>query len=265
MSFTQLLNKNFNLVFYSFMILGGVTFLFLFFVTAPYGRHSVTGSQKFLGPAIGEKLGFCLEEIPAVFFPIIYYCFFNENKSSSLKILLIFWEIHYINRTFTMPLLRKTNPKNLPIGIVLSAVGFNTVNMYLIWFGLCNHNKDFITEGHFRSGPVIFGVVFFFVGLSGNLYSDWILVKLRKNKNDHGYKIPYGFLYEYISSPNYFCEMFEWFGWLLMTHFYKGSFSFFVWIVCVLFPRALSNHKWYKITFKEKFPIKRKAIIPFVI
>ena len=39
---------------------------------------------------------------------------------------------------------------------------------------------------------------------------------------------------------------------------------FFLWTVCNLFPRAISNHNWYKNKFPN-YPKERKAVIPNVI
>ncbi len=52
------------------------------------------------------------------------------------------------------------------------------------------------------------------VGYAINHHADSVLLSLRK-PGETGYKIPYGGLYKYISCPNYFGEMVEWFGFAL--------------------------------------------------
>lgn len=42
-------------------------------------------------------------------------------------------------------------------------------------------------------------------------------------------------------------------------------FLFPVVLVCVMGPRALNGHTWYKKTFGDKFPTNRKALIPFIL
>ena len=88
------------------------------------------------------------------------------------------------------------------------------------------------------------------------------MINLRKEKGD-GYHIPKGFLFNRVSNPNYLGEFIEWLGWAIMTWSWAGL-VFFLWTVCNLFPRAISNHKWYKSKF-EDYPQERKAIIPNVI
>lgn len=69
-------------------------------------------------------------ESPAFLFPLFYY-FLSERAIPQLFLLLIF-ETHYFNRVITMQLLRKSNPQNMPVVIMLSAVLFNTFNVYKI-------------------------------------------------------------------------------------------------------------------------------------
>jgi 3-oxo-5-alpha-steroid 4-dehydrogenase 1 len=99
------------------------------------------------------------------------------------------------------------------------AVAFNLLNGFLIGNWLSSPAaavflKDAVTSPRFWFG--VFGWAF---GLAGNIIHDEILMDLRRakdqsdedkpNKTPH-YKIPYGYLYRYISYPNYFCEWFEW-------------------------------------------------------
>ena len=69
-----------------------------------------------------------------------------------------------------------------------------------------------------------------------------------------------GGLFKYVSCPNYFGEIIEWFGFYVMT-LNIGTFSFFIWTFVNLVPRAISNHKWYIRMFND-YPKERKIIIP---
>jgi hypothetical protein len=55
----------------------------------------------------------------------------------------------------------------------------------------------------------------------------------------------------------------EWLGFALMVNSLP-AFSFFIWTVANLVPRALHNHAWYQEKF-EDYPEKRKAVIPFLL
>ena len=101
----------------------------------------------------------------------------------------------------------------------------------------------------------------FICGAIINFKSDNILIKIKAKNND--YKIPHGFFYNYISCPNYFGEIIEWFGFYVMTLSFP-ALIFMIWTIANLLPRALATHKWYKSKFND-YPKNRKAIIPFVL
>ena len=86
-------------------------------------------------------------------------------------------------------------------------------------------------------------------------------MKLRKSNGD-GYYSPQGFLYRYISCPNYFGEIIEWLGWAILT-LSPAGLVFFIWTFANLVPRARSNHNWSKSNIPN-YPKNRKAIFPYI-
>ena len=181
----------------------------------------------------------------------------NTDKSLAW-LFFILWNLHYFNRSIIFPLRKKHNSK-CPILIIIFAIIFNIINGFIngYYFGnLQTYNLEYIYNLNF-----ILGFLIFLLGALINIVSDNILLKLKKE--DGEYKIPKGYLYKYISCPNYFGEIIEWGGFALMTWSIPGLI-FFIWTTCNLFPRAISHHKWYKNNFKD-YPNKRKAIIPFIV
>jgi 3-oxo-5-alpha-steroid 4-dehydrogenase 1 len=85
------------------------------------------------------------------------------------------------------------------------------------------------------------------------------LRRLREN-GEPGYAIPYGGFYRWISSPNYFGEIIQWFGWALATWSLAGL-AFAVWTAANLAPRAQSHHRWYREHFSN-YPPERKSLLP---
>ena len=232
------------------IITGLIIFPINLIYKAPYGRHT---SKKW-GVSINNKLGWIIMELPAILVcPAIYFYFKIDFDISIMFICL--WIIHYFNRTIIFPFRIKTKGKKMPLVIVLSAFFFNIVNGLINGYFLSNINL------HSVSIFLITGFLLFVLGLYINISSDNKLINLRKIKK--GYFIPKGGLFKYISCPNFFGEILEWFGFALMT-FNIGSLSFFIWTCCNLIPRALAHHKWYKNKFNE-YPKERKAILPFLI
>ena len=119
-----------------------------------------------------------------------------------------------------------------------------------------NNKLEYVYEWNF-----ILGIILFLVGATINIKSDNILLRLRSNKK--GYHIPHGFMYKYVSYPNYLGEIIEWLAFALMTWSLAGL-SFAVWTIANLIPRAIAGHKWYNKTF-ENYPKNRKAILPHLL
>ncbi len=242
-------------IIYIWIAIAVILFPIQLFISAPYGRHSKTT----WGPMISNKLGWILMEGWAlVAFWTIYIIYFNSNKYSLLFAGL--YTFHYINRSFIFPLRTNTKGKEMPLMIALSAMLFNSVNASSIGYFLSN--VTVYPENYFLQWNFLLGLPLFIFGFYGNYKSDDILIKLRK-PGETGYKIPKGFLFRYISCPNHFCEMLEWFGFMLMLWNLAGV-SFFIWTVSNLLPRALHHHKWYLQNFAD-YPKERKAVFPFVL
>lgn len=224
---------------------------------APYGRYT----DKKWGFPINNRLGWFIMELPAAaVFPMIFILGTGE-KSIVIWIFLAFWAAHYINRDFIFPWQLKTSKKKMPIAIVLFAIIFNSVNGSVTgyFFGYLSplYEISWLYDPRF-----ITGVLIFISGMYINTRADKILLKLRK-PGETGYKIPQGFLYRWISCPNYFGEIIEWAGFALMT-WCLPTLSFSIWTTINLLPRALSHHKWYRENFNN-YPEDRKAIIPFIL
>ncbi|KAH7829697.1 putative 3-oxo-5-alpha-steroid 4-dehydrogenase 1 [Monocercomonoides exilis] len=243
------------------IFVGIIVFFVLFFITAPYGRHANQKSRVW-GPWMSGKYAFLVMELPGVILPLTFVAL----SSPSLPILfyLLLWMIHYINRVFIMQLRKQSSNKNMPLIIALMASTFQFVNCYLVWFGMCFVDRERFDNSVFLRAHTYIGALIFFTGFFGNVRSDEILLHLRK-PGDNNYYIPHGFLFEYVSSPNYFCEILEWFGFAVSTGFYPASLVFFIWTGANLAPRAISHHKWYKQKFGSKYPPNRKALIPFIV
>jgi len=235
-----------------------VIFPFLLRITAPYGRHS----KMNWGPMIDNKLGWILMESPSLLIFILLVLIGPNHFSTPVWVLFCFWTIHYLNRSVIFPFRTRTKGKKMPILIMLSAIFFNLVNAGLngYWLGFLApaYPDNWMTDPRFILGGVIF-----IAGFMINQAADKKLISLRKGGND-GYFIPRGGLFNYISCPNFFGEIIEWSGFAIMA-WNLSALSFAVWTAVNLIPRALDHHKWYKSYFKEEYPARRKAIIPFIV
>ena len=238
------------------VVIAAITFIYLFFVSAPYGRHI----RKGWGKNISARAGWVIMESPCVVIMVIYAFIVRDDLQTIHVIFLSLWLLHYIHRSFIYPfVIDMTNPK-MPISIASSAFFFNIVNVNLQAFGiyyLTEYSSDWINDDIFYLGLTIF-----FTGMYINIKSDYLIIALRKNKGP-GYHLPSKFMHKYISAPNYFGEIIEWLGWAILTWSISGA-VFALWTIANLFPRAFAHHQWYKEKFPD-YPKNRKAIIPGII
>ncbi|KAH9925747.1 uncharacterized protein B0H18DRAFT_1094842 [Fomitopsis serialis] len=132
------------------------------------------------------------------------------------------------------------------------------------------------------------GVGLWALGLVGNVVHDEILLDIRRNNKStlkpkdaadeqpgsdatgkrvnkpERYEIPYGYLYRYISYPNYLSEWIEWLGFglaaaLLPSFASPGEFLatlapphfFFINEIVLMLPRAYRGHIWYHTRFPD--------------
>jgi 3-oxo-5-alpha-steroid 4-dehydrogenase 1 len=238
--------------------LGVVTYVATTFITAPYGRHVRSG----WGPTVNTRLGWILMESPsAIWFAIVY--FWGEHCFETTPLIAAWlWGCHYAYRAYVYPFLIRSSPeKRMPLTVMLSGDFYNTINAYINARYLSQFG-DYSGDDAFARPSFYVGLALFVLGLSMNIYSDQVLINLRK-PGESGYKIPHGGLFEYVSSPNYLSELLEWTGWTLLSQSPAGL-SFAVYTATNLVPRALSNHRWYQDKFREEYPASRKAIVPFL-
>lgn len=227
------------------------------FIAAPYGRHV----KSTWGPLINNRLGWMIMEIVSPLAILGWMWSGNPAASGMLYFLMSLWVLHYLNRSIVFPLRLHTAGKRIPISIVLSAAFFNSVNGFLngYWWGhfAPPYPADWVTDPRF-----VIGAALFVAGAYINHRADALLIALRK-PGDSGYYIPQGWLFRYISCPNHFGEILEWFGFALMA-WNLPALSFAIWTAANLIPRALAHHRWYRSRFDD-YPSERKAVIPGIL
>lgn len=243
---------------YLWLLIAVIVHVTMFFVTAPFGRHT---SEKW-GVSINNKVAWFVMELPSLAF-MVYFLFWGTYSFSSYAwILFSLWIVHYFNRTFIYPLRIRSTPKKMPLAIVVSAVFFNVMNAGLNGYYLAElAPAEKYNEGWLMHFSTLSGALLFVIGLIINWKSDSILIHLRK-PGETGYKIPSGFLFKYVSSPNLFGEMIEWSGFALMA-LNLPALTFMVWTFANLAPRAKNHHDWYLRNFQD-YPKERKVVIPYL-
>jgi 3-oxo-5-alpha-steroid 4-dehydrogenase 1 len=236
--------------------MAAAVFAALFFVSAPYGRHT----RKGWGAMIANFRGWILMESPSAVLFAVYFVIGTVPRNLPILLFLGMWEAHYIHRAFIYPLTIRDGRKKMPVAVMLMGLGFNLGNSYVngryLFTFSGGYPDNWVLDPRFLGGAFLF-----LAGFIINRWADTMLRSLRR-PGETGYKIPYGGLFRWISCPNYLGEILEWSGWALATWSLPGL-AFAVWTFANLAPRARANHAWYHEKFRE-YPPERKALIPWV-
>ncbi|MCC6726617.1 MAG: DUF1295 domain-containing protein [Saprospiraceae bacterium] len=249
---------SFQLIAYTWLAIAVIVHFTMFRVTAPFGRHTTDS----WGPTMDNRLAWFVMESPSLLI-MAYFLFFGKNSFESYAwVLFMLWIGHYVNRTLIYPLRIKPTPKRMPVVIAASAVCFNLVNAGLNGYYLAElapvekYGSAWLASPQFWLGGLLF-----VVGLYINLRSDHILIHLRK-PGETGYKLPQGFLFKYVASPNLFGEIVEWSGFALMA-WNLPALTFMVWTLANLVPRAKNHYDW-NLKNIPGYPKERKVVFPFL-
>ncbi|MFO0619567.1 MAG: DUF1295 domain-containing protein [Polyangiaceae bacterium] len=235
--------------------LAAVTFASLFFIVAPYGRHTRAG----WGASMSQRLGWVVMESPAFFGFLALFLMGPHAREPVPVALAALWLTHYAQRTFVFPARIRAKDKRTPVAIVATAFGYNILNAVV-----CAPSASAFEarDAAWLADPrFIVGAALFVAGFIGNVVCDEQLRRLRA-VGDTTYRVPRGGLFELVSSPNYLCEIVEWSGWALAS-FSLGGLAFALYTIANLAPRARSNHAWYRERFPD-YPAGRKALVPFL-
>lgn len=245
----------YQLLVYGWMAAGLFTFFYLFRVKAPFGRHTRTG----WGPTIDNRLGWMVMEITVLVVVGTVLPGGARVMNWPVAIMLGLFVAHYVHRGLVFPWLLRTPGKKMPIAIVLSAMGFNVMNGFLLgyYFGqFAEYPANWLEDVRFWTGSVLF-----ISGAALNIHADYVLIRLRQ-PGETGYRIPVGGLFNHVSCPNHLGEILEWTGFAVLT-WSLPALAFAFWTFANLAPRAWAHHQWYKAQFPE-YPANRKALIPAI-
>jgi len=241
----------------AWMLLAAVTFVALFFVTAPYGRFTRNG----WGPRLNARWGWIFMETPVLITFLVLYGVSDRKSNPVSLVLLMFWIAHYLHRSLIYPFRLHSSRPSITVSVIAMGAVFNVGNGYLNGRYLFTLGPE-LDSSWLLDPRFVVGAILFWAGYALNQHSDRVLIELRA-PGETDYKIPRGGGYRFVSCPNYLGEMMEWAGWALCC-WNLGALAFFVWTVANLAPRAIKTHRWYQEQFPD-YPADRKALLPFIV
>jgi len=227
---------------------------------------------KDLGTQIGYRTTFVIEYAgPLLLYPIFY--FFQDyiypvsgkhHFQFAQNVALICWTIHYAKRILETLFVHRFSHGTMPLfpNLPRNCGHYWLAGLYISYF--VNHPL-------FTSPPIeriYAGIAIFAIGQLGNLISHVMLRNLRPEGSTER-KIPRGFLFEFVSCPNYFFETLVWIGFTLLTQS-VASFLFLLMGTGQMWVWAVQKHRRYKKDFDGKegrplYPRNRKVMFPFLL
>ena len=164
---------------FCFMIalVGLVIFVSLYHINAGYGKMR---TEKW-GPTISNRVGWCLMEVPVFLIMLYFYALSEVRTDIPYYVFFIFFEIHYLQRSFIFPFLIK-GESQMPIVIMALSMLWNVLNGYIqgFWFFYLAPRYGMYSAHWIHSWQFILGATLFFAGMLINIHSDYVIRHLRK-------------------------------------------------------------------------------------
>jgi very-long-chain enoyl-CoA reductase len=216
-----------------------------------------------LGPQVAWKTVFLVEYAGPLLLYVLFYLrppfIYPESTRPHTfvqNLALACWVGHYLKRELETLFVHRFSHGTMPLFNIFKNSGY-----YWGFGALCGY---FVNHPLYTDPPlmqVYVACAFFVLFELGNLICHIMLRNLRP-ENSTVRKIPRGFLFEYVSCPNYTFEILAWIAFTIMTQTVAaglfalvGAGQMIVW--------AIQKHKRYHKEFTS-YPKNRKIIFPFI-
>ena len=185
-------------------------------------ESGVTEETTIMMKNLGKQLPFRFVYLTEYFGPLILYVLIyfvakaagriNEDNCLQTKLALAMWVIHYVKRILETIYVHEFGDMTMPIRNI-----FKNCTYYYGFAIVVAINVNFFARTNCTILTII-GLVGMIASIISNGYCHIILKRLR-TPGSQEWKIPKGFLFEYITCPNYFCEIMTWVFFNVMTAF----------------------------------------------
>eukprot|EP01112_Ceratiomyxa_fruticulosa_P010269 TRINITY_DN2707_c0_g1_i1.p1 TRINITY_DN2707_c0_g1~~TRINITY_DN2707_c0_g1_i1.p1 ORF type:complete len:298 (-),score=57.77 TRINITY_DN2707_c0_g1_i1:275-1168(-) len=225
---------------------------------------------KDLGPQISWRTVFLTEYGgPLLLYPIFYFfasAIYGKSATHHFvqDLALYCWTAHYLKRELETIFVHRFSHGTMPI--------FNIFKNSFYYWGCTALVSYFVNHPKYTPPQnetyIWIGLGVFILGELGNLICHVQLRNLRPEGTTTR-AIPRGFMFEFVSCPNYFFEVTSWIGFTIMTHtFTAGVFTLLGFVQMYVW--AVQKHRRYRSEFDGKegrpsYPRGRKSIIPFLL
>ncbi|QPG75352.1 hypothetical protein FOA43_002705 [Brettanomyces nanus] len=229
---------------------------------------------KDVGRQIGWRTVYFIEYLgPVIIQSLIYFGYYDATYNTiTQKAAYILTLLHYLKREYETLFVHLFSSDTMPLTYL-----FRNCGHYWVFNGLLTAFCVYSSQSSFYSGyqkwlyhvedrPLKQVEIFagcWLVCEICNLYCHYMLRMLRSD-GSREHKIPHGFMFEYVSFPNYFFESCGWLVFAIMVNNWS-AYLFFVIGTGTMMMWAKQKHSRYQEEFGDNYPKERKAMIPFII
>jgi len=230
------------------------------------GQELVEVTMKDLGPQIAflpvylfEYAGpWCIYALFALRILPVYGAKSSMPLTDTQKIAFFLWMVHYSKRILESIFVHEFGTLTMPI--------FNLFKNCAYYWGFAaavGYNVNIPTENNLAMWHMIIGFPWFCGFMILNFICHMRL-KYMRPKGTNDFVIPHGGLFEYITCPNYFCEIMTWFGFNILTGFTIAGVAFNIVGTLQMLQWATQRRDKYVKLFGSKWPKKRYVLFPFI-
>lgn len=181
--------------------------------------------MKDLGKQLPFRFVYLTEYFGPLFLYIIIYFIaklagtIKEEVSCQTTLALVMWIVHYVKRILETIYVHEFGDMTMPIRNI-----FKNCTYYYGFAIAVAINVNFFPRANFGFLTII-GLIGMIASIISNGYCHIMLKRLR-TPGSQEWKIPKGFLFDYITTPNYFCEIMTWVFFNVMTGFSLMGIAF---------------------------------------
>jgi len=178
----------------------------------------------------------------------------NTNQ----KVAFMLWMTHYTKRLLETIFVHEFGTLTMPVFNL-----FKNCLYYWSFAAAVGYNVNIPNAQDLPSWHLYLGFPWFCVFMLLNFLCH-LRLKYMRPKGTNDFVIPHGGLFEYITCPNYFCEIMTWFGFNILTGFTPAGIAFNIVGAAQMVKWATERREKFIKLFGSKWPKKRWVLFPFI-
>jgi len=230
------------------------------------GQESMEVVFKDLGPQIAFLPVYIMEYIGPWFIYIlfamrilpVYGAKADTPLNVNQKVAFFLWMTHYTKRILESIFVHEFGTLTMPVFNL-----FKNCLYYWSFAAAVGYNVNIPNAHDLASWHLVIGFPWFCIFMILNFICH-LRLKYMRPKGTNAFVIPRGGLFEYITCPNYFCEIMTWVGFNILTGFTPAGIAFNIVGTLQMIQWATQRRQKFKKLFGNEWPKNRWVLFPFI-